>query len=278
MRSVPILISAIVAVFVGFFVWKNYPEVSSWVHETVFFSKIKTLEIHYTADAIMKDHKRELLADNHHVFLDPDIEFHPYLLMEVKYNRSKDKTAEGVILWSLIDGEMVLDTKSWEKSHGFFDCLEARADRDDFKVINALAKKNGAMDIEELAKALRVEPDVLQIWLEKGKKKNLLVQVGSEFRLHLQNPILLFTPETKIGQWFVSKSSKVTHRESRKYRPSQVISIARASFGSDFTIRKTTEVFLPVHRISVQNPDGSQMTTYWNALNGKQFAQTYHME
>ncbi|MEI6243165.1 MAG: hypothetical protein WCP39_07165 [Chlamydiota bacterium] len=277
MRAVPIMIFTIVAAFMGFFVWKNYPEVYAWAKDTIFFSKISTLELRYTAEAIMKDHKKELLADKNHSFLEADLEFHPYLLMEVKYNRTKDKTAEGVILWSLMDGEMVLDTKSWEKSHGFFDCLEARADREDFKVINALAK-HGSMDIEDLAKKLRVEPDVLQIWLEKSRKKNLIVQSGNEYRLHLQNPKLLMIPETKIGQWFVSKASKVTNRLARRYRAAQVISIAKSAFGLDFTIRKTTEVFLPVHRIAVQNPDGSEMMTYWNALNGQKFSQTYHME
>jgi len=48
--------------------------------------------------------------------------------------------------------------------------------------------------------------------------------------------------------------------------------------GKDFAIRKTTEIFLPVYSIVVQNPDGSQMTTYWNALNGKRLAQSYQLQ
>jgi hypothetical protein len=64
----------------------------------------------------------------------------------------------------------------------------------------------------------------------------------------------------------------------RKFRNSQIEAIAKAAFRTDFAIRKTTEVFLPVIQIKVQNPDGSQMTSCWNALNGKRFAQTYQIE
>ena len=81
------------------------------------------------------------------------------------------------------------------------------------------------------------------------------------------------TPETKIDQWLVSKPVKNAKRLSKKLRSSQIESVAKAAFGNDFTIRRTSEIFLPVYNIVVQNPDGSQTTTYWNALNGKRFSQ-----
>jgi len=56
------------------------------------------------------------------------------------------------------------------------------------------------------------------------------------------------------------------------------VKTAKAAFGDDFAIRKTTEIFLPVYSIVVQNPDGSHMTTYWNALNGKNIDQAVHFE
>ena len=85
-------------------------------------------------------------------------------------------------------------------------------------------------------------------------------------------------PETKLDQWLVTKQSRNTSRIPRRFHPSQIESIARAAFGNDFAIRKTTEIYLPVYSIIVQNPDGSQMSTYWNALNGKRFSQTYMIE
>ena len=95
------------------------------------------------------------------------------------------------------------------------------------------------------------------------------MQNGNTYRLHLQNPKLQVIPETKLDQWLVTKSTKHVSRVKKRYRPTQIETIARAAFGNDFAIRKTAEIFLPVYSIVVQNPDGSQMTTYWNALNGK---------
>ena len=64
----------------------------------------------------------------------------------------------------------------------------------------------------------------------------------------------------------------------KRFRTSQIETTAKAAFGNDFAIRKTTEIFLPVYSIVVQNPDGSQMTTYWNALNGKKLSASFHIE
>ena len=46
---------------------------------------------------------------------------------EVKYTTSDDKTHESIMLWDLTDGEMVINTKNWEKTHGFGDCITADA-------------------------------------------------------------------------------------------------------------------------------------------------------
>ena len=79
-------------------------------------------------------------------------------------------------------------------------------------------------------------------------------------------------PETKLEHCLVTKPTKKAIRVKRRYRPAQIEAIARAAFGNDFAVRKTTEIFLPVHSIVVQNPDGTKMTTYWNALNGKRLS------
>jgi hypothetical protein len=265
---------------IGSSIWVvlNYPEVRSIAIDYLQKGKLQTLEVRHSAENIMDSYRRELLKDSEHVFLEPTLTFHPYLLMEVKYTRSNYKTGEGVILWSLVDGEMVINTNSWEKTHGFNDCLVARAGREDFKIINTLSNYGGSLDRESLLKILNVENDTLDLWVDKCRLKNLIVQNGNHFRLHLQEPKLQIVPETKLDQWLVSKPSKNANRISKKFWPSQIEGIAKAAFGNDFAIRKTTEIFLPVYSIVVQNPDGSQMTTYWNALNGKRLSQSYHLE
>lgn len=258
--------------------WISFPEINNFALSLFKSGKFKTLEIRHSAESIMEAYKRDLLKDHDHSFLEPDLKFHPYLLMEVKYNRSQDKTGEGVILWSLVDGEMVLSTSSWDKTHGFMDCIQANADKNDFKVINALASHSGSLDRENLLKTLNVENETLDSWLDKCKIKSLIVQNGNSYRLHLQDPKLQVMPETRLDHWLVTKNAKNASRIPKKYRAYQIEKIARAAFGNHFTIRKTTEIFLPVYRIVVQNPDGSQMSTYWNALTGKKFSQVYHIE
>ncbi len=278
MRLMSVLVVCLFASLTFFWIWINYPIVRNFTLDNLHKKNLKTLEIRYSADNIMKLHRRALLKDSEHNFLEPTLFFHPYLLMEVKYTKSQSKTGEGVILWSKVDGEMVINTNLWEKTHGFTDCIRAGADKDDFKIINVLSSNNGSMDRESLSKYLNVEDEILDNWIDNCKRKNLIVQNGNHFRLHFQNPKFRIIPETKINQWLVTKEHKKALRIPQKYRTAQIENVAKAAFGNDFAIRKTVEIFLPVHGIKVQNPDGSQMITYWNALNGKKLSKSYYIE
>jgi hypothetical protein len=274
MRLATLLICFVIVGLGGFWTWVYVPGVRSKIEDYFSSGTFQTLEVRYSAESIMDAHRKELLKDGDHVFLEPRLKFVPYLLMDVKYNRSQEKTGEGLILWGLVDGEMVINTGTWEKTHGFTDCIASNATRQEFKIINALASKGGSWDREGLSKFLNIENNILDTWVDACRKKSLIVQSGNSYRLHLQNPKLQVIPETKLDQWLVTKSTKHALRVKKRYRSSQIENIARAAFGNDFAIRKTTEIFLPVYSIVVQNPDGTQMTTYWNALNGKRLATT----
>jgi hypothetical protein len=269
MRTVMLGLMFLLVAGGGYWSWVHQPNFRTKVEDLLSSSTFQTLEVRYSAETIMEAHRKELLKDSQHVFLEPTLKFVPYLLMDVKYNRSHDKTGEGIILWGLVDGEMVINTGSWEKTHGFTDCIASNATRQEFKIINALASRGGAWDRDGLSKFLNIENNILDTWVDSCRKKSLIVQNGNTYRLHLQNPKLQVIPETKLEQWLVTKPTKHALRVKKRYRASQIENIARAAFGGDFAIRKTTEIFLPVYSIVVQNPDGSQMTTYWNALNGK---------
>ncbi len=253
----------------GYWSWNYQPKVRTKIEDLMSSATFQTLEVRYSAEAIMDAHRRELLKDTNHVYLEPVLKFVPYLLLDVKYIRSENKTGEGVILWGLVDGEMVINTGTWEKTHGFTDCIASNATRTEFKIINALASRGGAWDRDGLSKFLNIENNILDTWVNSCCKKSLIVQNGNTYRLHLQNPKLQVIPETKLEQWLVTKQTKHALRVKKRYRASQIENIAKAAFGNDFAIRNTREIFLPVYSIVVQNPDGSQMTTYWNALNGK---------
>ncbi len=270
----PIIVFSIA---IGTFWWayENQPQFRRFVESYGHFGDLTTLEAKYTAEQIMRDHKKELLIDKNHTYQEPTLKFHPHLLFEVKFTEANKSPKEGVVLWSLVDGEIVLNTDTWEKTHGFQDAIQASATRADFAIMNALAKARGSMTREQLLKELKVDQDTLDLWIDSSRKKHLLFQKGNEIQLHLQNPKLSVQPQTTIKRSFVKKSGLQTSRERIKYDQKQIERIASAAFGQDFTVRDVKTVFLPVYSIDVLNPDGSILTSDWNALNGKRIFPTY---
>lgn len=277
MRILSAILSICVLSFGAWWVNHNHPELRYKVEEILHRGEFNTLEIAFSAAQIMETHRKDLLKDNRHRYLEPQLKFYPYLLMEVKYSPSVEATKEGVILWDMIDGEMVLDTKDWEKTHGFADCIKANTQSHEFKILSLLAKKGGAINREQIGQSIKMESEILNAWLESCMRKKLIVQAGDKFRLHLQNPRLKWVPETKIAQWLVSKPFKDAIRIPKRFSVKQIEKFSKAAFGTDYTIRKTEYLYLPVHSIIVQNPDGSVQTTYWNALNGKNLSQVFSL-
>ncbi|MBM3201170.1 MAG: hypothetical protein FJZ56_02040 [Chlamydiae bacterium] len=253
----------------SYWVSLTHPEVKNKVLEFLNAgTPFHTLEARFSAKQIMDAHKRELLKDDKHRYLEPVTKFSPYLLLEVKYSHNDTHTGEGVILWDLLDGEMVTHTRQWEKTHGFGDCITANVDKNEFKIINLLAQKGGVVDRELLFRLMQLESETLSPWIESCRRKKLVVQNGSQIRLHLQKPKINVRPETIIDDRLVTKSCKDTERLKKRFTKTQIRYLAEAAFGYDFAIRSYKEVYLPIYAITVENPDGSLHTSYWNAING----------
>jgi hypothetical protein len=255
--------------------WHHNDLFRNFIAEYVDNGEFLTLEARYTPEQVMETHKKELLSDSQRTFDEPSLKFYPYLLLEVKYISPERKSREGVILWSMVDGEMVLNTEIWDKTHGFEDTIRANATRNDFKILNILAKNNGIATKDLVQKELHLEADIFEPWIESAKRKHLIIQKGNVLQLHFQNPKILVSPQTKINQWLVTKPYNHAQRVSSKYSQHQIEKISEAAFGPDFTIRNTSIVYLPVYGIDVLNPDGSILTTFWNALNGKRIHPKY---
>lgn len=232
--------------------------------------EISTFKARYTPEQIMEEHERDLIADNAHVYDSYETKFYPYLLMEVKYSQPDKRSREGFLLWSLTDGEMILNTTAWEKSHGYQDAIEAGATRNDFRIMQSLAKHRGAATTDQLEKELRVEKETFYTWVESALSKHLIVKKGNELQLHFQDPKFMVDPETKLSEGIVKKAYSYSQRVGKRYSQGQIEKISKAAFGDDFTVRNTTEVFLPAYKINVLNPDRSISSTWWNALTGKQ--------
>lgn len=272
-------VSLLAAVSVGtWWLWTYNAPFRNFVAEYVDNGEFLTLEARYTPQQIMENQKRELITSQEHTYQDPSLRFYPYILFEVKYTQPDRKSREGVVLWSLVDGEMVLNSDTWEQTHGFEDAIKAKATPQEFKIINALAKYRGTLTREQLQNELHLERDVIEPWIESAREKHLVVVRGDVVQLHLQDPKLIEIPQTKINQWWVSKPYNHAQKINAKYSEKEIERIAKAAFGGDFTIRNATKVFLPVYSIEVMNPDGSLLTSYWNALNGQRIQPRYLAE
>jgi len=254
----------------GYWTWQTQPQVRQFVESHLSTSEFQTLEARYSAKQIMANQASDLLEDESHKYLRSQQLFYPYLMMEVKFLDKSGSTKEGVILWGMDDGEMVVDAREWTKSHGFQDCINAGADRNDFRILHALSKSGSGASRETMANEMHIDAELLDTWLERCRKKQLIVKQGGNYRLHFERPRLDVEPLTRINQALVTKSQKQTLRASKNYTLAQIKKVAQSAFGNDFAIRSSKEIFLPVYSIEVQNPDGSIATTYWNALTGKQ--------
>lgn len=274
MRKLTIILSA-AALLIGTGWYISQEHVNGFVQQYVENGEMTTLKAKYTADQIMESNRKELLVDNQHTYREAGLKYHPYSLMEVKYMQADKKPREGMMLWSLVDGEMVINTDSWDKTHGFEDAINADANRNDFRLMMAIAKQRGAASLDQLQKELRIEKETLNAWIDSAASKHLVVQKGNEVQLHFQDPKILVQPETKMSDLIVKKPYNHAQRVSHQYTFSQIQKIAKAAFGEDFSVRSSTEVFLPVYSIEVQNPDGSTFISYWNALTGQKLAPRY---
>ena len=277
MRKFLIIFATVGLVAGASWFFSSNDQITSFVQQYVENGEFLTLKARYTPENIMEAHRKELLVDSQHSFQEPGLKYHPYVLMDVKYSLQDKKSREGAMLWSLLDGEMVIDTDSWEKTHGFEDAINAGATRNDFKVMYALTKHQGTATVDQLQKELHVEKETLQPLLESALSKHLVVMRGNDVQLHFQDPKLPAQPETKLNDWFVKKPYNHALKVSGQYSKSQIHKAAQAAFGDNFAVRHTTEVFLPVYNIEVLNPDGSTFTTYWNALTGKRITSRHSL-
>lgn len=267
-RLVSTIASFLILAYGLWWVFNHSPGTRAFLQEHLETGDFLAFESQFTPESIVQ--KNPSLQKGQESTEGAELLFYPYLLMQVKYAQSSS-TEEGYLLWSQEEGEMVFNTKTWEHTHGFQDCINADASQDDFRVLNALSRHGGSLSKEKLRSALRVEQGLLDDWLESCQKKQLVVEYQGDYRLHFKKAKLKTTPLSSIDeQQLVTKGYKGSMRMPRKYSESQLKRISKAAFGENFAIRKSVEVMVPVYRFSLQNSDGSIHTTYWNALTGKQ--------
>lgn len=269
MRKLFFLVAGSLAAFIGYsYVTEGEIPLLDIAKTYIDNSEIVTLEARLTPQQIVEQNKKELLGKEGKSYQEPILKFAPYLLLDVKY-LDNSKSREGILLWSLLDGEMVLNADTWEKTHGFHDAIESGASSQDFKLLNLLAYHSGSLTKEKIQKELHLDSERVDSLIDGAKRKHLVSVKGTEVKLHFQDPLFLVAPETKIKQSLVTKPFQREASLAKRYSKGQIDKVTQAAFGEDFKIRSKKEVFLPIYQIQVQNNDGSVMTSFWNALTGK---------
>ena len=105
MRLIFSILSTAMICYGGYWFWQNNPDFrdfsQSFIKKQLSAKEFQTVEIRTSADQIMRAHKAALLPSHRYSFLDSQLTFHPYILIDVKFSHSSEKTTEGTILWSL---------------------------------------------------------------------------------------------------------------------------------------------------------------------------------
>lgn len=252
----------------AYWLWFQVPLWFVSVAPTLPYQEITIFEPRHTPEEVIQSEEGQELFDESEDMSDASVEMYPYLLMEVKYLRG-EKSLESTILWSLKRGEMLLDTTTWDMTHGYFDCLIHNARGEEMAVVNALVHKGGTLDRESLLKAIHRDGEQVDNWIHSCIKKQLIVQIGNIYKLHLQNPKLAQEPRTKINTTLKKRNLAFKKVVTPKYSPRQIINLAHDTFGSGFSIRRKQLVYLPVYSILVNYSDGSSATSKWNAHTGR---------
>ena len=248
----------------AYWVNTNKPELKYKALDIINKNSVCVIEPKYGGSQLIS---RENIPENQ--YAEPQLLLYPYLLLEVKYTEKNASTQEATILWDLSDGEMVLNTQNWAKSHGFGDCINAHADKHEYKLIKIIAKNKGSATRQVFLNSLNIEPKLLTSWLKRAEKKNLIIKNNNSFRIHIHKPMIDVKPYTRIHESMSITNQQRSGQVKRQFSSKQIINASESIFGGSFAIRSTKEVFLPVYWIKIQNPDGSFQTKYWNGLSGK---------
>ncbi len=271
MKRTSFFITILLLLGIGTFGYFHSEEVNDFLQSQT-ESEVQTFELGTTSDAIMNANQKTLLKTPLHTFGKQELVYAPYLLLDVKYTQDNKKTQDAKVLWSLIDGEMVLNTANFETTHGLEDCILSNANDDDFRILNALSRKGGALPKEALSIEMGIDPDVLTQQIDTLRKKHLVTVQQDIVRIHFQNLLTRPNPSTVFSHYLVTRKATKQNQIPEVYSKNQIKNVAKAAFGQDLAFRKEQIVFVPVFEIEIQNPDDSIRRTYWNAITGREIS------
>lgn len=268
MRAMVLIVGATLLA-ISAYVWTELPQAREKFQSYLPAHEVTALEARYSPEMVVARYQKQV-NDKGSSYEEPNLELVPYLLLEVKY--VKDSTSyEGKLLWGLCDGEIVLNPASWVKTHGYDDCLNAHANRNDMRIVHALAQHGGQLDRSGLLASLHQDAAKVDEWLDSCRKKQLITQSGNHWKLHMQRPIFCLEPLTPLHDALVERPLAGAKLIQARYRSAQILELAKAAYGDDFAIKRFEEIYLPVYSLVFKSSDGSKKTLRFNAYSNTLF-------
>lgn len=226
-------------------------------------------ESDFTPEMLQKQLEKKLLKNERYSFADSQYLYLPHLLVDVKYSPDGRSTQTSKMLWDMQNGELILDTRTFETTSGFQDCLTSKANTEDFRILNLLAQSGGSISKERLINQLGYDEDLASARIDALRKKQLVTSLNDTVRIHVENSFFSVAPKTNITLPLVTKKSVRGQLVSNCYSSKELLAMISSAFGSDLAVRQSQIVYIPIIQLDIANPDGSIRTTYWNAITGK---------
>lgn len=241
------------------------------VRKVAGLEKLKTLERLISPDQVCL-----LFADYPEENVSVDMCFFPHVLFHIKFSKEDPRkgSQEGQLLWSLVDGELVLDTDTWTKTQGFKECLLLQANQQDMVVMQTLSRLGGAVSRDTLLQALMMKHAKADQMIRKCQKKKLVfVYAGDKIGYHFRQPQFVQGCTTRMHREPVLlRKTRGMSLWPNTYSEDRIKELASMVFGQNFFIINTEEVYVPVYKVMLRSPEDSVRIQYVNAVNGEVFS------
>ncbi len=252
----------------GFFALEYHPEWKTTI-TSLLDSPVQSLTPKYDIQHALNMLEPTLRSQQYILAQQTKTEHLPLAILSVKYP-FQETTKEGIEIWDLVCGEMILHADVWDQSHGLSECLTQWVTSDEFSILVTLAQLKGSLSLNALAEKLSVEPERLVQILQKCMHKHLILEKNGNYKIHMHNPILKVPPETVVHSQLTIEKKNVTNKLPKKHSVHKVSKTAEALFGPGFHVKEHAEAFLPIYVFTIKSADGSLSQRYFNSFNGKE--------
>lgn len=256
----------LIIVFAGIGLYFYDPYLFEKVEEYVFNEEIYAFTPRYQAQDLLKAHKKILLRKGSDTFLPPKLYYMPSVLVDLKKKQKNGKVIESTQLWSLTDGERILNLADWKTTKGYGLIIDLDASHDEIALLDEMSTYKVA-NVDDLHQKLSVNKYQLEKVLKKTEEKGLTKKKGKTIYL-LKNPFVLSLEDAPLNLPALTHSSHYAGYFQKRFSKWQIATLIHKASESD-TIECMREVNIPIWQIPVVRDNGKKVVSYWNALNGQ---------